>query len=446
MKIRDIFFWVVCFFLVGVLVASAAHNFTQAYLISILIIALLVAMLFAATHFLLLPLPRGVVAISLAMFLGAGYFFTFNYFQQDPAIIFDKKVEITGTITEAEQRLNSQVLRIDNIQFTTSRYPEFRYGDKIKVLGIITRPEGEFADYYQKEGILGLIGFPKAELLSHETAPSIKGTLFKIKDYFIGSFKKVLPFEQAAFLSGLTLGDTSEFSDEFKEKLRLTGTTHLVALSGYNISIIIRYVGGFFALWWVTKKWRLPLSILVVIGFVVMTGAEPSVVRAAIMAMILILADRVGRVAYIPNVMATAALAMTLINPKILAFDIGFQLSFVALVGLIYLEPWLRKKFKVKNEPGFFSWRSNFWTTTSAQLAVLPIIIYHFGFISPVSILTNVLLLEFIPITMGLGFFIGFAAIVGYWFSWVIALPVQVFLGYELTIIGIFSKILSILM
>ena len=135
---------------------------------------------------------------------------------------------------------------------------------------------------------------------------------------------------------------------------------------------------------------------------------------------------------------------MVLINPKILAFDIGFQLSFMALIGIIYLEPWLRKKFKAKDEAGLLGWRSNFWTTTSAQLAVLPILIYHFGFVSPVSILTNVLLLEFIPVTMGLGFSIGFASIISYWLAWLIALPAQAFLGYELTIINLFSNILNI--
>ena len=287
--------------MVGILSASAAHNFTQSYLISGLIITLLVIILFAAIYFSFLSLPRGVVIISLVMFLGAGYFFVFDYFQQDPTIIFDKKIELTGAITKAELRLNSQILRIDNIQMTTSRYPEFSYGDKIKVTGVIKRPEGEFADYYQKEGIVGLIGFPKVELLSHETAPSIKGTLLKIKGYFIGSFKKVLPFEQAAFMGGLTLGTTAEFSDEFKEQLRLSGTSHLVALSGYNISIIVTSLAFILKGWWLTRRLKFPISGLLIIGFVVMTGAEASVVRAAIMAGLVLLADQVRRPYYFRN-------------------------------------------------------------------------------------------------------------------------------------------------
>lgn len=443
MRIHEIFFWSACFFLAGVFIASVTGGFEQSFLISVLAILLAISALFFLSFSQYKLLSHVIAILSLTMFLGAGYYFAFDNFRQDKKNIFDRKVEFTRVITEAEQRLNSQILRLDDIQIVTSRYPEFEYGDKIKIIGVVKKPEGEFENYFKKEGVAGIVSFPKIELVSKGNGSPIKAALLDIKSFFVGSFKKVLPFEQAAFLSGLTLGDTSEFSDEFKEKLRLTGTTHLVALSGYNISIIIRYVGGLFALWWVTRRLKMFLSTSVVIGFVVMTGAEPSVVRAAIMAMILLMADKVGRVAYIPNAIAGAALAMTLINPKILAFDIGFQLSFMALIGIIYLEPWLRKRFKAKEESGFLGWRSNFWATTSAQLAVLPLLIYHFGFVSPVSILTNVLLLGFIPVTMGLGFFIGFAAIINYWLSWIIALPTQAFLGYELFIINIFSKIIN---
>lgn len=443
MKLHDIFFWAACLFLGGVFVASVFSGFEHRYAITGLMILILLVIIFLFGHRLV---SRVIPFVSIFMFLGAGYYFAYDYFQKDNKIIFDKKVEFTRIITEAERRLNNQKLIVDDIQIATARYPQFDYGDKVRLTGVIKRPEGEFKNYYAKEGIAGIMSFPTIELVSKNNGSPIIAALFKIKSFFESSFKNVLPFDQATFLSGLVLGSTAEFSDEFKEKLRLTGTSHLVALSGYNISVIINYVGGLFALWWVTRKLKLPLSILVVTGFVLMTGAEPSVVRAAIMAMILLLADQIGRTAYIPNVIASVALVMVVINPKILVFDIGFQLSFLALVGIIYLEPWLRKRFKAKDEPGLLGWRSHFWTTTSAQIAVLPILIYHFGFVSPVSIFTNVLLLEFIPITMGLGFFIGFASIISYWLAWVIALPVHAFLGYELTIINVFSKILSKLM
>lgn len=384
-------------------------------------------------------------ALSIFIILGAGYHFLYDFYRQGPELILEQKITLTGIIRKSEQRLNSQKLVIENVQITAQRYPVFNYGDRLEIKGVIKPVPEEFKNYFTKEGIEGLMSFSEIKLVSRGNGSVIKFALFKIKNFFEQSYKKVLPFEQAAFLAGLTLGSTAEFSDDFDEKLRLTGTSHLVALSGYNISIIIRYIGGALGLWWLTKKVKLPLTILFVVAFVIMTGAEASVVRAAIMALILLLADNIGRRAHIPNAIAAAALIMVLINPKILAFDIGFQLSFMALIGIIYLEPWLRRKLKAKSDPGFFGWRSHFWTTTSAQLAVLPLIIYYFGFVSPVSLLTNVLLLEVIPVTMGLGFFIGFAATANYWLSWLIALPAQAFLKYELSVIDIFSKITNIL-
>ena len=438
MKLYEVFFWGACFFLAGVFIASVVYKFSQAYLAAAMMILIVAAIFLVFRRY-------SLAAFSVFMILGEVYYFAHDFYQQKTSVVFGQQIEIVGIISKAETRLNSQVLVIDDIQVAAPRYPVWEYGDRVAIEGIIKKPQAEFENYYAKEGIAGLMSFPKIQLVSKGQGSRIKAPLFKIKSHFENSYKKVLPFEQAAFMSGLTLGSTAEFSDEFKEEMRLTGTTHLVALSGYNISIIIRYLGGVFALWWVTKKFKLPLSVLAVIGFVVMTGAEPSVVRAAIMAMILLLADKAGRVAYIPNVIAATALAMVLINPKILVFDVGFQLSFMALIGIIYLEPWLRKRFKAKDEPGFLGWRSHFWTTTSAQLAVLPIIVYQFGFVSPVSIPANVFLLEFIPITMGLGFFIGFAAIVSYWLSWLIALPAYIFLTYELSVIEIFAKIVNIL-
>lgn len=430
---HDLVFYAMLFFLAGVFIASIFSGMSAAVLLAI-----------ASAAVFLCFKKYWLAGFTVFIVIGSSYYFLYDQLRPEPRLVFDQNVKLTGIITEAEQRQKSQKLIIENVQITAPRYPSFEYGDKVDARGFIKTPPEEFKNYFAKEGVSGLMSFPEIKLIAKEQGSPIKSALLKIKNHFEDSYKKVLPFEKAAFMSGLTLGSTADFSEDFNEKLRLTGTSHLVALSGYNISIIVRYIGGIFVLWRLTRKLKLPLSVIFVVGFIVMTGADASVVRAAIMAMILLLADHIGRVAYTPNVIIIAALAMVLINPKILAFDIGFQLSFMALLGIIYLEPWLREKFKAKDDPGFLGWRSHFWTTTSAQLAVLPVLLYHFGFVSPVSILTNVLLLEFIPITMGLGFFIGLAAAASYWLSWLIALPAYVFLAYELSIIDIFSKIMNI--
>jgi predicted membrane metal-binding protein len=96
-------------------------------------------------------------------------------------------------------------------------------------------------------------------------------------------------------------------------------------------------------------------------------------------------------------------------------------------------------------EPGFWKWREHFLNTTSAQLAVLPLLLLQFGFFSPLGIISNVLILELIPITMALGFFIGFAAIFSGALAWIISWPTSVFLAYELGIIHLCAKIINFL-
>ncbi len=442
MKLHDIFFWLACFFLAGVLIASVTSGLTAPYFPAAAAIVAICATLFIFDK-------RLLAALGLSMFLGAAFYFFSDSLSLKREIVFDQKVEFTGIIREAEQRISSQMLRVGNartrIQIVTSRYPSFEYGDEIKIRGVIKSPEGEWAWYFKKEGVAGLVSFPEIELISKDSGSPIMAALFKIKGFFKESFKKVLPFEQAAFMAGLTLGDTSEFSDEFEEKLRASGTSHLVALSGYNISIIVRALAVILGGWWLTKRFKFPLTVTFILAFVVMTGAEASVVRAAIMAGLVLVADQVRRPYHFRNAVAAAALLMVLPSPNILAFDIGFQLSFAALIGIVYLEPWLRKKLKISKDAGVLGWRKNLMTTTSAQLAVLPLLIYHFGFVSPLGILANVLILEFIPITMALGFFMAFASLISGGLAWLISWPANAFLAYEIGIINLCSKILSLL-
>src|SRR3989338_2086615 len=120
-------------------------------------------------------------------------------------------------IKKVEQRLNSQKIIVGDIQITANRYPLYEYGNKIIAKGTIKKPAGEWEGYFSKEGIAGLMQFPEIILIAKNTGSPIKKTLYGIKSFFETSYKRVLPFEQAVFLSGLTLGSTAEFSDELRE-------------------------------------------------------------------------------------------------------------------------------------------------------------------------------------------------------------------------------------
>src|SRR3989344_7151902 len=178
---------------------------------------------------------------------------------------------------------------------------------------------------------------------------SLRAALIKLKSALIDKLEAVLPAEHAALASGLLLGERAEFTDEFEEAMRRSGTTHIVALSGYNIAILVLVISGIFSYIW-NRRVAFYLSLLIIPGFVVMTGAAPSVVRAGIMGLILLFAENQSRPYSSRNAITLTALVMIFFNPRVGVDDVGFQLSFAALLGIIYLYPFLEKKFKVQSE------------------------------------------------------------------------------------------------
>ena len=170
-----------------------------------------------------------------------------------------------------------------------------------------------------------------------------------------------------------------------------------------------------------------------------MTGAEASVVRAGIMGIIMLLAERQSRIYSFRNAITLTAFIMLLFNPRLLVFDTGFQLSFAALLGIVYIYPLLKKRFKIEENEGVMGWKRNLFQTFSAQVAVAPIVLTSFGYFSPTALFSNVLILEFIPVTMLLGFMTATLGFISYGLSLVLGWVTSVFLGYEIFIINLFS-------
>jgi competence protein ComEC len=338
-------------------------------------------------------------------------------------------------VLELEEPLRGHIL------LTLAPYPTFEYGDRLSGEGAIERPEpAGYAAYLAKERVSGVVSFPAVGRTGSGFGSPIRASLFSVKHAVVDAFKRVLPAPQAAFMSGLTVGERGEFSSGFKDAMQRSGTTHLVALSGYNISIVVWVAMAFF-LTFMSRRWSFALATLVVVGFVLMTGAEASVVRAAIMGILALSAREVGRRFDVRNAIAFAGVAMVIANPKVLLFDVGFQLSFLALMGIVYLGPALRSVSRLSPGEGFLSWRENLVTTTAAQLAVVPLLIGQFGGFSLTSLIANVLVLSAVPFTMGIGFIVAAASFLSYYLSLVLGWVAWVLLSYEMLVIELFSAL-----
>ncbi len=394
--------------------------------------------------------PVWLAGLVLFILFGAVYYTWDDVrFREKVQITFDEKISFSGQIiSNPVLKSSSQEFKLElnqpfsgDVLVKTDRYPQFSYGDKLKVQGTIKQPYSEsYGRYLAKERISGVITFAETERLSSGHGSKIKNFLFGVKKKMIASFQQLLPPEESTLLAGLTLGERGEFSEDFKEAMAKSGTTHLVALSGYNITIIVSTVMALFAWFLIRRRTAFFFTILVILGFVLMTGAEASVVRAAIMGIMVMVAGEIGRFFDFRNAIILAGLVMVLENPKVLVYDVGFELSFLALLGIIYLKPAIIRFFRVTEKPGFLSWRENFFTTAGAQLMVVPLLISNFGSFSLTSLAANVVVLEFIPVTMGLGFTMAAFSFFSYYLSLALGLLLEVLLKFEIIAIEFFAR------
>ncbi|MFZ2763555.1 MAG: ComEC/Rec2 family competence protein, partial [Minisyncoccia bacterium] len=342
-------------------------------------------------------------------------------------------------INEPEQKENSTsfVLLSDNgekLLVGTDLYSSVQYGDRVEVDGKLQEPsvidDGtgrpfDYAKFLAKDDIYFTMSFTKVEIVSRGNGNFIKSKLFRLKNSFIGKVREIFAEPESSLLSGLIVAGKGAMPKDILEEFRRAGVIHIVVLSGYNITIIADFMRKIFENIFIWSKMGVRpqlaagASIFGIILFVLMTGAEATVVRAALMVLVVIGAKMFGRNYSAPRALVAAAFLMIVHNPKILVFDPSFQLSFLATSGLIFLSPLVEKHLK---------WLSDKWgartmlsTTIATQITVLPFLIYSMGNVSLVSLPANILILLTIPFTMLTGFV---ATLVAY-ISSALALPLS---------------------
>lgn len=412
------FFYILLFFILGVGLNSYLRNFIISAgffcILGLILILLGYCTKKAKLFSFALLLIISVVGVGYHQIYAASVY-------RIPNLIFDKKIAFEAKIiSDPEVNLNSQkiILGLENpyqgkIILTAAKFPDYSYGDILKIQGLIKQPKGNYAEYLAKNRIFGTIDFPKIEIAAKNQGSILKTTLFKIKNTLENGLKKSLSFKQAAFLNGLIFGDRSEFSKDFEKNLSLTGTTHLVALSGYNISIIILALANGLGFLGIKRRFVFWLTVFFILSFVLMTGAQASIIRAAIMGGLLMMAGYIGKIYNFRNAIILAAFLMVLFNPLVLRYDVGFQLSFMSLLGIVYLKPALMKLFKINAAaPSFLNWQDNAFNTLGAQLMVAPLLLTNFGSLSSVGLFTNILILGTVPLAMLLGFLTGIFGII----------------------------------
>lgn len=302
---------------------------------------------------------------------------------------------------------------------------DLSYGDVIRFTGIPRTPfeEGSFSykDYLARQKIHTVIYYPHhVELVGQGEVSAFRLMLEKIRlKAWITIFKQ-LPQPESGLLAGILLGLDNDLPENLEKAYQETGTAHIIAISGFNMAILAGIFTGLFTR--VSNRyWASGLTVCTVVIYTLLVGGSPSVVRAAVMSVIALGAHLVGRRQAGLNALGFTAGLMCLVNPM-LVYDVSFQLSFSATLGLVlfgsplsdWSKKWLKKrlpdeKAEIISKPII----DYLLLTLAAQVTTLPVVAYHFGRVSVSSLLANPLILPVQPPILVLG---GISTIIGSFF------------------------------
>ncbi len=342
--------------------------------------------------------------------------------------------------------------RFSEERLTATGDSEWRYGDHLRVTGLLETPP-EFADFSYRDylarlGVYAQVRQARVTFSAERQGNPFWQVLFDFKARALSVLTQIFPEPHAALLSGILLGVESGIPPDIKEAFSLTGTSHIVAISGFNIAIIAGIFSALASRAFGVSRGAV-IAIVGIAAYTLLVGAGASVVRAAIMGSLAIVGRRLGRPGAGLNLLAAAVLVMTLQNPLTL-WDVGFQLSVAATLGLMLYAESFQIAFKnwllrfttpatAERVTGIVG--ESFLLTLAAQITTLPLIIYYFRSLSLISLIANMIILPAQPAVMMLG---GLALIGG-----LIALPlgqllawlVWPFTAYTLSFVQLFARL-----
>lgn len=335
---------------------------------------------------------------------------------EDPLIVESGNVALRGTIATRPEPRDAAlllVLEVDGFRYRegwesirsrvlvrTDRYDNWAYGDRVLARGTLRHLDsgsGYWAEHLAKQGIRTTMEYPHLTLEERPRDPDFWKLVNAVRSRLDSLCAQLFPEPQASLLAGILVGARASMPVEFRDALNATGTSHIVAVSGFNVTVVAG-LAELAALRYLARRRATILAILAVWLYSLLTGLPPSATRAAIMCTLTLSAKLVGRGGDALSFLCLSGAFMTGMDPLIL-YDLGFQLSFLATAGLVLLEPVLRAG--LTRLPGWLS--ASLSVTLAAQLATLPIMVGSFHTLSLVAPLANLLIAPMLPGLMVLG-------------------------------------------
>ncbi|MCL5009136.1 MAG: ComEC family competence protein [Patescibacteria group bacterium] len=358
--------------------------------------------------------------------------------ENEYANLLDAKQDLDGLIVEdPDIRQDRQLLTFQpegfgqRILITTSKAQEYFYGDKLVVTGKPREPKAyedfDYQKYLERYEVYAIMSYPKILVTRTGQGNWVKFQLLKLKQALVKNLSEKFTEPHASLLLGILIGAKKTLPQDLVVKFQATGLSHIVAVSGYNITILASFLG--LAAYLLGRRASFWFSLLAIFAFAVIAGWSASVVRAAIMGAVLLVGFRSGRPYSAGPGICLAAGVMVAFNPRVLYWDAGFQLSFLATLGIVYVLPILEKLFRL--EAGAAGLKAAALSSLAAILATLPLSLLHFGQLPVYALLANILVLPVVPYAMLFGF-LALVPFLGPGFGFV----AKLILDYMLAIIG----------
>ena len=258
----------------------------------------------------------------------------------------------------------------------------------------------DYPAHLRRDGIL-LVGHARADRLMALT-PDVPPWPVAVKRWAVATIAERLPETSGALLAGLLLGERTSMPPASDEAFRRAGVYHILAVSGFNVALLAGAVFVGLALGGVPRRAAAMVAAAVLVGFALVVGAQPSVLRATVMGLLLLIALPLDRRSQLPNALALAAIGLLLWRPGDL-WEPGFQLSFAATAGIVYLAPWITGALEARGWPRGFA--AAVAVSLGAQAAVTPLMAAHFNQLSLVGVVANlaVVPLAAVATTLGMG-------------------------------------------
>ncbi len=373
-----------------------------------------------------------------------------------PQSSFNSKQEFTGIVSgDPDLGLVGTTIVVelktgDHIQISLPAHTNVSYGDSVSVTGTLHTPksfmtdtgrEFDYPTYLLVHGIVATMSTKQLQVVNHHNKSRFVEDLFLVKKYFTNEVQKLFPSPEAGLFAGIVIGEQSLLPKTNLTEFQIAGLTHMIVLSGYNITVVALGAMWVLAIVGLGYRARRVGAIIAIPIFIIMTGMGASSVRAGIMAIIVFLLQLDTRPAHSFRIILLTLSIMVAITPYALLYDPSLHLSFLAFIGLVYVTPITEFLFAKYNVADWGGMRDLLIETMSVQLFVLPYIIWMSGRVSLLILISNLITVPLTPLVMGTGFTVTLLGMIIGPLGQVLAKPISWIMTYMLSVAHIVASI-----